>query len=275
MKKKFFYFFMLFIISISLVSCNRNISELKVDVIDVDQGDSILIITPENKSLLIDSGEEDFSRSVIRDIKKQKIHKLDYVLATHSDSDHIGAMSEIMDEIHAHNLILSEDNNLKPELSRLISKANSNKTNIIKTKSGDIFKLDNDTYIYILSPFEICDDPNKNSIVFLMKYKNYRLVFTGDADAEIENKILQHYDLKHCDFLKAGHHGSKTSSSDKFIRTLTPDITAISCGYNNKYGHPSKDTLNTLSKYHSNVFRTDISGTLHFHFNDDGIFISK
>lgn len=275
MKNRFFYVFLLFIISISLTSCNQNINELKVDVIDVDQGDSILVITPEKKSLLIDSGEEEFSRTVIRDIKKQKIHKLDYVLATHSDSDHIGAMSEIIDEIQTHNLILSKDNNIKYELNKLISSANSNNVNILKTKSGDIFKLDKDTYIYILSPFKISDEPNKNSIVFLMKYKDYYLIFTGDADSEIENKILQQYDLNHCDFLKAGHHGSKTSSSEKFIKTLKPKITAISCGYKNKYGHPSKDILNLLSKYNSNVFRTDISGTLHFHFNDDGIFLSK
>ena len=275
MKRKFLHILSLIILAISLVSCNQGLAELKVDIIDVDQGDSILIVTPENKSLLVDSGEEEYARCVIRDLKKQKIKKLDYLLATHSDSDHIGSMGEIIDEVGSQNLILSYDTNLKPALSKLLSSAKSNNTNILRVKSGDMLKLDKDTSIQILAPFEINDDPNKNSIVFLLKYKDYSLVFTGDADAEIESKILQHYDLAPCNFLKAGHHGSKTSSSDKFIKTLRPQITAISCGYNNKYGHPAQDTLNTLSKYNSSVYRTDLSGSLHFYFNDKGIFLSK
>ncbi|WP_317316850.1 ComEC/Rec2 family competence protein [Peptostreptococcus russellii] len=275
MKNKLFSIIILFVFSILLVSCRENANELKLDIIDVDQGDSILVITPEKKSLLIDSGEEDFSRSVIRDLKKNRVKKLDYVIGTHSDSDHIGAMSDVLKEVGADKLILSKDNILKTELNNLISTAESMNVNLNRVESGDILKIDKDTVIYILSPSKISQDPNKNSIVLLLKFKNHSLIFTGDADSEIENKILQNYKLGHCEFLKAGHHGSKTSSSEKFIRTLRPDITAISCGYKNRYGHPSKDTLDTLSKYNSKIFRTDISGTLHFYFNDQGVFLSK
>ena len=275
MRRKSLFIIVLLFFSIFLSSCKDNINELKVDVIDVGQGDSILIVTPDRKSLLVDAGEHDFSRSVIRDIKINKIKKLDYVLGTHSDSDHIGGMDDVIEEVGAENLILSQDNNMKPELNELLNAAKSQNTNVLYAKSGDTIDIGDDTSIYILSPEKITDDPNKNSLVFLMKYKEHSLMFTGDADSEIEGQILRNYNLSHCDFLKAGHHGSKTSSSEKFIEAITPNITAISCGYQNRYGHPSKETLETLSKYNSNVYRTDLYGTLHFYFNDEGVFAGK
>lgn len=275
MKHKIIYIFIVLLFSIFISSCNENFNELKVDVIDVGQGDSILIITPNKKTLLVDSGEDEYSRNVIRNLKENNVKKVDFALGTHSDSDHIGAMDDVIEEIPTENIILSKDNNLNKDLKNLFKSAKENNVNIIITEADNTIKIDENVYIHILSPSDIKNDPNKNSIVFILEYNNYSLMFTGDADSEIESAIVGKYSLEHCDFLKAGHHGSKTSSSKRLIETIRPDITAISCGHNNRYGHPSDETLKTLKEYNSKVYRTDLSGTLQFHFTDDGIFISQ
>lgn len=274
MLKKFFNLISLFIISFLITACSTQINsnDLRVDIIDVGQGDSSLIMTPDNRNILIDTGEEEFSRSVIRDLKKNHIKKIDMLIGTHSDSDHIGAAEDIINEVKTDEVILSEDKNIKPALKSIINLARNGKTKIVLTKKDQVFNIDNRTKILILSPEKVTDDPNKNSIVCLVSFDKYRLIFTGDADSEIEKQIIKDYNLPHCDFLKVGHHGSKTSSSEEFIRTISPTIASISCGYKNRYGHPSKQTLETLTKYNCNIYRTDKLGTLKFYFGPNGIF---
>ncbi|MEG0250209.1 MAG: ComEC/Rec2 family competence protein [Peptostreptococcus sp.] len=244
-------------------------------MIDVGQGDSILIKTPDNKSLLVDSGEEDFARNVIRDLKINKIKKLDYLLLTHSDSDHSGGASKLLDEIKAKTILLSKEEKLSPITENILKKSMDFNINIEYLKSDDNINIGNYVNVYILSPSKISSDPNKDSIVFLMSYDKYSFVFTGDADCEIEKDILNKYSLTHCNFLKVGHHGSKTSSSEEFISLLSPDIAVISCGYKNRYGHPNEETIAKLQECNSKIYRTDEYSNISFYFNKEGIFISK
>ena len=272
-KKRLICFFNLIIIILTC-SCSSNENSLLVDVIDVDQGDSILLKTPDNYTLLVDSGESDYFRNVMREIKKNRIRKLDYVLGTHSDSDHIGSMEKIISNVPTDNLILSEDNDDKIELKSLINKAHKKRIRILRASSGDRLQFGKFSKIYFLSPRRISkSDPNKNSLVFLLKYNHYNLMFTGDADSDNEKEILRNYNLPRVDFLKAGHHGSKTSSCDEFISHIKPKITAISCGQNNRYGHPHKNTISTLNKYKSKIYRTDKLGSIYFYFEKEGVFV--
>lgn len=270
--KKFFSIFFTIIFSISLVGCANN-ENLVVDYVDVNQGDSIIIKTPDNYTMLVDSGDKDYYRNVKRDLAKNHIKRINYIVASHSDSDHLGSMDEVIEKENVDALILSKDNNLKPELSEVINAAKSKHIPILRAESGDRIKLGKNVYVYFLSPKTISTtDANKNSLVMLVKYLNYNLLLTGDADKDNERQVIKDYNLPHINILKAGHHGSKTSTSEKLLKVTRPDIAIISCGLNNRYNHPSSDTMNLLQKYRVKIYRTDKQGSLRFTLNKDGIF---
>lgn len=273
MKNKLLVFF-LSIVVITCSSCTKPKDSLLVDGIDVEQGDSILIKSPDNYTLLVDSGDYDYYRNVMRELKKNKVKKLDYVLGTHSDLDHIGSMEKIISTVPTNNLILSNDDTNKKEVNSLIKKAHKKNIRILRAKAKRSMFLGKECKIFFLSPSKIRkDNPNKNSIVFLLKYKTYNLLFTGDADKDNEKEILKNYNLPKIDLLKAGHHGSKTSSCEEFISRIRPSITLISCGVHNRYNHPHPDTISTLKKYKSKIFRTDKKGSILFYFDKDGIWV--
>lgn len=140
---------------------------------------------------------------------------------------------------------------------------------------GDRLKIDSSTTMEILSPSTITDKNNLNSIVSLLNYKGYEFLFTGDAEKENESEILSSCNLPDIDFLKAGHHGSSSSSTDEFIEKLKPEAVAISCGYNNDYGHPHRSVLDTFRKNGAVVYRTDKNGSLVFYCDENGIFTKK
>lgn len=270
--KKFFSIFFTIIFSISLVGCANN-ENLVVDYVDVNQGDSIIIKTPDNYTMLVDSGDKDYYRNVKRDLVKNHIKRINYIVASHSDSDHLGSMDEVIEKENVDALILSKDNNLKPELSEVINAAKSKHIPILRAESGDRIKLGKNVYVYFLSPKTISTtDANKNSLVMLVKYLNYNLLLTGDADKDNERQVIKDYNLPHINILKAGHHGSKTSTSEELLKVTRPDIAIISCGLNNRYNHPSSDTMNLLQKYRVKIYRTDKQGSLRFTLNKDGIF---
>ena len=140
---------------------------------------------------------------------------------------------------------------------------------------GDRLKIDSSTTMEILSPSTITDKNNLNSIVSLLNYKGYEFLFTGDAEKENESEILSSCNLPDIEFLKAGHHGSSSSSTDEFIEKLKPEAVAISCGYNNDYGHPHRSILDTFRENGSVVYRTDKNGSLVFYCDENGIFTKK
>lgn len=251
-----------------LTSCsNKPSGYLEIHTIDVGQGDSSLIISPDGHSLLVDGGEEEYARNVIRHIKKSHINHLDYVIGTHFDSDHIGSLDKVVSEIPTSNIYLPPDKSSKKDLLEIISVSRSKTVNMSPLRAGDEFKLGDSLSIYILSPKHISDETNENSIVFLMKYKLQYFLFTGDASSQIESQVLSDYDLPHLDFLKVGHHGSKYSSAEDFLSTTKPKISTISCGYGNSYGHPHQETLDRLHTVGSKIYRTDLNGDMVFYFD--------
>lgn len=275
--KKFLYVILIFFLSITVItvtSCEKK-TLLEIHIIDVEQGDSSLIISPDGKSMLIDAGEEEYSRNVIRELKKSNLKKIDYIIGTHYDSDHIGGIDKVTKKFDVGEVLLPDDKKNTDELMEIFQVCNEKNIAIKKVSSGDVINLGKKTKIYILSPGKIYDEANQNSIVFLMNNDSKYYMFTGDADSEIENEIMIQYKLPRCEFLKVGHHGSKTSSCDKFISEISPKISTISCGYKNSYGHPHKEVLSTLKIHQSKIYRTDINGTMTFYFDKSKIYTSK
>ena len=266
----------IFTLSLILTSCKRYDEFLSVHIIDVGQGDSILIKTPTNKSILIDSGDEDNDRIIKSYLKSSDIKKINILIATHLDKDHIGTLDYIIENFHIDKIYTPEQRDNSTSYINLVNACKNKNLKINYLSKDNSLDLDKDTHIKVLSPFYINNSNNNaNSIVFNLSYKEMDFLFTGDCEKENEAQIIASYDLKGVDFLKVAHHGSSSSSSESFIKEISPKIAAISCGYKNNYGHPHQSTLDTLEKYNIKTFRTDLNGDLVFYSDGYKIFTIK
>ena len=232
----------------------------RVYFLDVGQGDSSLIRI-KNKNYLIDTGGKynysladnliiPFSRSV-------GVKKIDYLILTHGDYDHMGEAINLVNNFKVDNVVFNcgTYNNLEDELIKVLKEKNINYYTCVN-------RVDN---LEFLQTKEY-DNENDNSNVIYIELNNYKLLFMGDASITKEKDILNKYELSDIDVLKVGHHGSKTSSSKEFINKMNPEYSVISVGKNNRYGHPNKEVLDTLKE--SIIYRTDQNGSIMFKTNN-------
>lgn len=244
---------------------NKNI--LDAYFIDVGQGDCSLFIS-DGMSMLVDCGEAENADAVIKTISEYGIESLDYVVATHAHSDHMGAMAEIITEVPVSNIIISEpceDSSLTVTYEKFIDAMEASNAEIILAKPDYTFSL-GEASCTILAPFSVdSDNENNNSVVMSVTAGETSFLLTGDAEKAVEKEIMSHYPQLDTDILKVGHHGSSTSSYAKFIEQISPELGIIQCGLNNRYGHPSEKTIDTLDQNNIKYYRTDICGTIAVH----------
>ena len=260
-KNNFKYIFiLLFILLIHYIYPSTK-NDVFINFIDVGQGDSILI--HNDKNILIDTGGKESStkeKSIVINktipyLKSLGIKRIDYLILTHGDYDHMGESINLVEKDKVKNVIFNcgEFNNLEKEL---ITKLNKNKVsyysciNELDLKNNKLFFLQTKEY----------DNENDNSNVIYTEINNYKFIFTGDASINTEKEILKDYNLPEIDVLKVGHHGSKTSSSKEFINEIKPKYSIISVGKDNRYGHPNKEALDNLEN--SKIYRTDQDGSI-------------
>lgn len=270
-----FKFLIIIIFVLIFCGCEKYDNFLSVHIIDVGQGDCILIKTPCHKNILIDGGDEDNNRIIKSYLKSKKVKNLDIVVATHLDKDHIGSLDYVIENYSVKKFYMPNQKDNTTHYKNLVKACSKKNLKIDYLSKDDTIKIDEDMKIHVLSPSYIQDNNNLNSIVFNLSYKDMDFLFTGDCEEENELNILNSYNIEDVDFLKVAHHGSNSSSIDTFIEKTSPQIAAISCGYKNNYGHPHKSTLDTLQKYHVNTFRTDINGDLVFYSDGYKIFTTK
>lgn len=270
MIKKSFHIILNFILIILLFQCSINTKEtniqinkntLQVHFIDVGQGDSILIQV-NNKNLLIDSGPNKSEDKLKKYLKKLNISKFDYIIATHPHEDHIGNMSYIINNFDVLNFYAPKVENstkafetmveslIRKDLKIKVLKANIKSIDLGKNIVVDVFSPLSNSY----------EDLNNYSPIVKISYGNTSFLFTGDAEELSENEVLNAgFDLK-CDVLKIGHHGSSSSTSEKFLKASNPSIAVISVGEDNTYGHPTDTVLSRLKE--TKIYRTDINGNI-------------
>lgn len=255
----------IFVIHYNITIFNKG---LEITYIDVGQGDSIFIKFPNDKSnILIDTGgkvtygnlKNNYSvgKNIVDYLKSMGIRKLDYLIITHGDFDHMGDSLYLIDKFKVENVIFNcgEFNALEKELIKKLNKRKVNYCYCIKELNIGKYKLDFlNTKVY--------DNENDNSNVIYTEFNGYKFMFMGDAGVEKEKDILDKYNISDIDVLKVGHHGSKTSSSKGFIDEIKPKYAIISVGKNNRYGHPNKEVLNNLDN--SKIYRTDQDGSIMF-----------
>lgn len=254
-------FFIIFSVGCSSSSSDAVNNQLKVHFIDVGQADSILI-QQGNNAMLIDAGNNEDSETVKNYIAEQGIKKLDYVIGTHAHEDHIGGLDYVINNFEIDKIYMPKATSNTRTFEDVAFAIKNKEMKITTPVPGDSFKL-GEADCKILAPNSASyKDLNNYSIVIKVTYKNNSFMFTGDAEAISETEMLKKgFDVK-ADILKIGHHGSSSSTSDEFLKKVSPKYAVISAGKDNDYGHPHKEIMKKLKDSGIAVYRTDESGTI-------------
>ena len=269
--KRYILYLLITILIIKIIP--RFDSNFYAHYLDVGQGDSAILIYPnKSKVVMFDTGGKlnyskyewmisskkyNISDNVIKFLKSKGITKINYLILTHGDYDHIGEANNLVIKFKVEKVIFNcgSYNDLEKKLIKVLDKKNIKYYSCIKELNVNNNKL------YFLQTKEY-DNENDNSNVIYTKMNGYKFMFMADVGIEKEKDILGEYDISDIDVLKVGHHGSKTSSSRTFIDEINPKYSIISVGKNNRYGHPNKEVLNTLKN--SKIYRTDQDGSIMF-----------
>ena len=236
---------------------------LKISYLDVGQGDCIFINLPNGESVLIDAGERENGAQVVQYIKDSGEDTLDYVIATHPHADHIGGMGTVLSAFAVKDLYMPDKTHTTQTFEDLLSVIAQKGLGIQVAKAGKvIFDYGNVKAEFIGPCSDGYGELNNYSAVVLLSYNGCRFLFMGDAEAESETEILlEGYDVR-ADILKAGHHGSDTSSTGAFVEKVGPRYAVISCGEGNAYGHPDAKVLERMNRLGVEIHRTDLEGTI-------------
>ena len=237
---------------------------LRVEVMDVGQGDSILITSPAGKRVLIDASTG--SASVLDKLRARGVEQLDLVVATHPHADHIGGMQDVVEGLPVR---VYTDNGLPHTTQTYLSLMQAVEQRGISyrpAKAGQTFKLDDGIVIEVLNPSGTPltgtrSDLNSNSVVLRLTHGQGCMVFAGDSEEPTEQLLLRG-GLPPCQVLKVAHHGSNHSTTTAWLRAVQPTWALISCGVDNRYGHPGEETMARLEGQGVQVLRTDTMGDL-------------
>lgn len=243
-------------------SNQSNEDVLELHMINIGQGDSFLLI--QNKeAAIIDFGDIDKGTEVAEYLKNKGITKLKYASGSHPDSDHMGGMYDVITNIEVETILLPNLENYKTTkvwYKKLQHEMYNGKYHIEIADVGNIYNLGN-AQIEVLGPINDAEGESNNySTIFKVSFGDMDILFTGDAEKEVETDLLEEGTNLEAEILKVGHHGSNTSTTEEFLDAINPEYALISTG--DKYGHPTKKTMDKLEERDIEVYRTDECGTV-------------
>ncbi len=273
MKKLICAFILCVILLFTLCSCNYIIAEnfvdfevpkntaLTVHFIDVGQGDSILLES-DGSYVLIDAGEREKGNVVCNYIKALKTDTIDYVIATHPHSDHVGGLSDVLYTFECKNFITAETDQQTKTWMDVLEAVDKTDSKYIDAKVFSTYTFGESRFEILAPQSDSYDDYNNYSVVVKVTCGDTSFLFTGDAETLSERDMIDSGADLSSDVLKVGHHGSTTSSCDNFLDAVNPTYAVISCGKNNDYGHPHKEIVKALSQRDIVTYRTDELSTI-------------
>ncbi|HVG38122.1 MAG TPA: ComEC/Rec2 family competence protein [Pyrinomonadaceae bacterium] len=247
--------------------------ELHVRVLDVGQGDAILIRTPAGKIVAVDAGPPGSGKVVLDAMNREGATQIDLFIATHAHADHIGGADEVINATKVLRVLDSKVPNATKNYEDFLKAVNASGAQYIAASPGQNFDLGDGAVIHVLAPLQPFftkeqlrsggNEPNANSVVVRLDYGDFSILLTGDAEAQTEERIMANGGGGvAADVLKVGHHGSKYASSDNFLRAGRFRDAIISDGADNRYGHPSQEVLDRLRALGIKVYRTDLQGEI-------------
>ena len=267
------------VISLCIIFIPR---DLKINFVDVGQGDSTFIITPKNETILIDGGGSNTGsfdvgeNTLLPYILDKGYNKIDLMIISHFDSDHVGGLLTILEEIKVEKVLIGKQEEQSENYKRFLNIVKEKNIPVIVGKRGDKINIEKDLYLDILFPeSEQIEENmiNNNSLVFNMHYNNFSMLFTGDIEEIAEKRIIEITNKSRlkADIIKIPHHGSKTSSTRELLEIVLPKIALIGVGKDNLFGHPSSETIDKLDELEIKTYRTDINGEIMINVNKSGI----
>ncbi|WP_339816740.1 ComEC/Rec2 family competence protein [Paenibacillus sp. FSL R7-0216] len=245
----------------SWISKEQDEGQLRVLFLDVGQGASQLLISPSGHTMLIDAGNNDKEDEMLGYLQAYGVRHLDLVIGTHPDADHIGGLDRVIDRVDIGQVYMPKvQSNTKTFESLLISIRNKG-LKVKTAKAGLDLAWDEQVQVKMLAPATSTDDNNNMSAVVKVTYGDTSFLLTGDAESESERAMLESGANLHADVLLVGHHGSKSSTTARFLNAVKPKYAVIQVG-DNSYGHPTKTILDRLAKQKVEVYRNDLQGTV-------------
>lgn len=236
--------------------------KLKVYFLDVGQGASQLLVTPSGKTMLIDAGNNDKEQVMLDYMKTYHIEKLDVVIGTHPDADHIGGLDKVIDHLPVTAIYMPKVQSNTKTFESLLQSIKNKGLKVKTAKAGLSFDLDDQVHVDMLAPNGTYENTNNMSAVVKVTYGHTSFLLTGDAESESEKDMLASGADLHADVLLVGHHGSNSSTTLKFLKQVQPKYAVIQVGKGNTYGHPKSAVLNRLQKQGVEVYRNDQQGTI-------------
>ena len=245
-------------------------SFFEIHFIDVGQADAALVLC-DGEALLIDGGNKEDSSLIYAYLKEHGIEHLTAIVCTHGHGDHVGGLAGALNYATVGTAYCSVTEYDSAAFRNFVKYLDQQGKTITVPEPGDTFTI-GAASATVIGPLSPSDEPNNQSIVLMIQYGSTRFLFTGDAELEEENEILDAgYDIK-CDLLKVGHHGSQSSTGYRWLREAAPAYAVISVGTDNSYGHPTEDVLSRLRDAEVTVYRTDLQG--HIICSSDGSTLS-
>jgi beta-lactamase superfamily II metal-dependent hydrolase len=239
---------------------------LEVHFIDVGQGDAILVKTPMNENILIDAGGNDDEERVVDYLRNQGVESLKAVVGTHPHEDHIGGLDRVIDNFSVEKVYMPKVVHDTKTFEDVLDAVDGKGLKITRAISGEKLDIEGVQGLFLAPIADKYKELNNYSAVIRLQYEDTVFLFTGDAEALVEEEMLRNNPLGalKAHVLKVGHHGSYSSTSEPFLEAVAPEYAVIQLGKDNKYGHPHRETMDKLKAKGIQVLRTDTDGTVIF-----------